>query len=198
MTKSKRELNGRRSHQRKARLPSIHSFPKGMFATGSEQGTLIAKCMSGPFSKANKCGGRVGIKLMRRRVVSSNSPGERFVLFPGACYCQEQDAADDKKPMAGSQRVPWGPGKCLGDFSSLHQLAHTCRKNIPQYFFLTHLENQDGSSIFNRLFAVLMGTCSRQGRARPSAHSVTPKVTQTCEGSIHLSIQKHTGFLEPK
>lgn len=123
--------------------------------------------------------------------MSANSPGERFVLFPGAGYCQEQDAADDKKPMAGSQRVPWGPGKSLGDFSSLHQLAYTCQKKKSQYFFLTHLENQDGSSIFNRLLAVLMGACSRQGRARPSVHCVIPKVTQTCEGSMHLSIQKH-------
>lgn len=134
MRQSNRELNGRRSHQRKVRLPSIYSFPKGMFETSSEWGTLIAKSMSGPSSKANKCGRRVGIKLMRQRAVSSNSPGERFVLFPGVCYCQEQDAADDKKPMAGSQRVPWGPGKCLGDFSSPHQLAYTCQKKIPSIF----------------------------------------------------------------
>lgn len=58
-----------------------------MLAAGSEQGTQIAKSVSGPFSKANKWGGRVGIKLMRCRAVSANSPGERFVLFPGAGYC---------------------------------------------------------------------------------------------------------------
>lgn len=135
-----------------------------------------------------------GDKLMRQRVVSSNSPGERFVLFPGVCYCQEQDAADDKKPMAGSQRVPWGPGKCLGDFSSPHQLAYTCRKKIPSIFTRLIWKIETDHPYLTGYWhgtCQLMGTCSRQGRARPSVHSVIPKVTQTCEGSIHLSIQEH-------
>lgn len=95
----------------------------------------LQKVCQNPTPKPTNVEEEWGQNSWGKRVVSANSPGGRFVLFPGVCYCQEQDAADDKKPMAGSQRAPWGPGKCLGDFSSPHQLARTCqKKKFPAFF----------------------------------------------------------------
>lgn len=64
--------------------------------------------------------------------------------FLGCTTAREvQDAADDKELAAGSPGVPWEPGKHLGDFGSLYQLAWTSPKK--QCFSLSYVENQDGS-----------------------------------------------------
>lgn len=95
------------------------------------------------------------------------------MFFPGMYYCQKENAADDKKLMAGSQRVPWGLGKYLGDFGSLYRLAYLCQQK-KKCFFLTHLENQDGSYLFKGMFIVPMGT--RQGLVHSEIPKVIPKM----------------------
>lgn len=160
-----------------------------MFATGSERGTQIAKKYVRTLLQSQQMWKKSGDKINEELWVLIHQDRD-LCSFLGRAAARNRMQLMTKSPWLEAKGFLGGQGNAL-ETSALYTNWLTPVKKHSQYFFLTHLENQDGSSIFNRLFAVLMGACSRQGRARPSVHGVIPKVTQTCEGSIHLSIQKH-------